>query len=350
MSQTLSKSSANLLFLLIVSSFFIFLSLSFWGRESLFFSSVFVMARSLRLLDNESGIVEVTSRTLHGRFLMRPSQEVKKLILGVLCRAQAKYRVEIYAFVFLSNHFHILLRVDSAEQLAGFTGFLKANVAKEIGRLHDWKEKFWGSRYHSASVADSDTAQVARFMYILSNGCKEGLVASPLDWPGASSARALFHGETTLKGVWYDRTAQYRARVRGERKLFPSVETIRLSPLPCLAGLSTAEQREFAVNAVHRIEQETRELHEEKGSRPLGARAIEQRDPHNAPEDFHSSPAPLFHVATREQYWKMRVTREMTIAAYRQAAELLRQGHTDVRFPYGSFPPPAPFVDTRAPP
>ena len=67
------------------------------------------MARRLRLLDNESGVVEVTSRTLHGRFLMRPSAEVNQIILGVLGRAQAKYEVELYAFVFLSNHAHLLL-------------------------------------------------------------------------------------------------------------------------------------------------------------------------------------------------------------------------------------------------
>ena len=309
------------------------------------------MSRRLRLLDNESGIVEVSSRTLHGRFLTRPSAEVNKLILGILGRAQAKYPVEIFAFVFLSNHFHLLMRASSAKRMAEFVSFVKSNIAKELGRLHDWKQTFWGGRYYSAPLADDSVEdEAARFMYILSNGCKEGLVASPLDWPGVSSAQALYRGETTMQGIWYDRTAEFHARIRGEQKLFPTVQTVHLSPLPFLAQSTPAEQREYMVAAIRHIEQETRERHKENGTRPLGARNIEQRNPHDSPNDFHPSPAPWFHCMNREQYRAMRAARAITVAAYREAAERLRRGDTDVEFPDGTFPPPAPFTETRAPP
>ena len=56
------------------------------GGEAVLFSSICTMSRRLRLLDNESGIVEVSSRTIHRRFLTRPSAEVNKLILGILGR------------------------------------------------------------------------------------------------------------------------------------------------------------------------------------------------------------------------------------------------------------------------
>ena len=181
------------------------------------------------MLDNESGLVEISSRVQHGRYLLLPSAEVNDLILGVLGRAQAKYDVLIHAFIFMSNHFHLLMQVACALQMSRFTGFFKSNIAKELGRLFDWKEHFWGRRYHSASVGgsgDSEELQIERLMYILANGCKEGLVASPLDWPGVSSAKTLYHGERTMQGTWYDRTAQYRALKRGENKLYPSTETV----------------------------------------------------------------------------------------------------------------------------
>ena len=178
-----------------------------------------VMARRLRMIDNESGVVEITSRVQHGRFLLRPSPQSNDLIVGVLGRAQAKYDVALYSFIFMSNHFHLLMKADSVRQMSRFVGFVKGNLAKELGRLHDWRENLWGRRYHSASVGASEEAQVARFSYILANGCKEGLVASPLDWPGVSSARALYSGENTLQGTCYDRTAQYRAQKPGEDKL-----------------------------------------------------------------------------------------------------------------------------------
>ena len=66
------------------------------------------MSRQLRMLDDPSGLVEITSRTQHGRFLMCPSEKVNDLILGVLGRAQAMYGVALHAFCFMSNHNHIL--------------------------------------------------------------------------------------------------------------------------------------------------------------------------------------------------------------------------------------------------
>ncbi len=308
------------------------------------------MPRRLRMIDNKSGVVEFCTRTQHGRYLCRPSAESNDLILGVFGRAQAKYRVAVHAFTFMSNHYHGLMTVRSVEQMALFVGFLNGNLAKELGRLHDWREKFWGRRYHSASVGDSEEAQVARFLYILANGCKEGLVASPLEWPGVSSAGALFRGETTMQGTWYDRTAQYRAFKRGKYELFPSTETVHLSPLPFLEGRSPDEQRAFVVDAVRRLEHETAERHRINGTEPLGTRAIRRQNPHDKPKEFKSSPAPIIHAANPEEYWTMLNARKAKVAEYRLAAERLKRGETDVSFPAGCFPPRLPYVESRAPP
>ena len=301
------------------------------------------------MLDNPSGLVEITSRTQHGRFLLCPSEQVNDLILGVLGRAHAMYGVVLHAFCFLSNHFHLLATVCSAEQMSLFTRFFKGNLAKELGRLRDWRETFWGRRYHSASVSDDELDQVRRFLYILDNGCKEGLVASPLDWPGVSSAPALYRGETTMQGTWYDRTAQYRARRRGEHKLYPSTETVHLTPLPFLQERSVDEQRAFYVEAVREIERKTAHMHQENGTSPMGARAIRRQKPHNKPKAFKASPAPIIHAANPEDFWAMYNARKAKVADYRDAAKRLKRGETDVRFPEGCFPPRLPFVESRAP-
>jgi REP element-mobilizing transposase RayT len=312
-------------------------------------ASIKSMSRQLRMLDDPNGLVEITSRTQHGRFLMRPSEEVNELILGVLGRAQTKYDVVLHAFVFLANHYHLLTTMRSAEQMSLFTGFLNGNLAKELGRLHGWREKFWGRRYHSASVNFTEQDQVKRFLYILDNSCKEGLVASPLDWPGVSSATALYNGETKLQGIWYDRTAQYRAHLQGEYKRFPYTETVKLTPLPFLQERSVSEQRAFHVDALRDIEAKTVQMHQEKGTTPIGARAIRRQKPHDMPTTFKRSPAPIFHAANREDFWAMYNARNTKVAAYRDAAQRLKQGETDVRFPGGCFPPRLPFVESRAP-
>jgi hypothetical protein len=230
-----------------------------------------------------------------------------------------------------------------------FTGYLNANLAKELGRLRDWREKFWGRRYHSASIKFTEHDQIRRFMYILENACKEGLVASPLDWSGVSSASALYNGEMTMEGTWYDRTAQYRAQLRGEYKEFPSTETVRLTPLPFLQERSLDEQRAFYVDAVHEVERKTAQLHKDNGTKPMGARAIRRQNPHDKPKAFKPSPAPLFHAANREDFWAMLNARKAKVAAYRNASERLKRGETDVEFPEGCFPPRLPFVKRRTP-
>ena len=153
---------------------------------------------------------------------------------------------------------------------------------------HQWREKFWGRRYNHAPVKDTEAAQVKRFRYILSNGCKEGLVASPLDWPGVTSARALYNGESELEGRWFDRTAQYRAgATRGDRQ-YSSIETVKLSPLPFLADYSPASQRQFMIDSVREVEREVAK----QGTRTMDARLIRSVNPHSAPKNFKPSPAP----------------------------------------------------------
>ena len=303
------------------------------------------------MVDNESGVVEITARTLHGRFLLRPSQDVNDIILGALGRAQARYGVELYAFVFLSNHFHLLIRVDCAQQMAAFVGYVMSKIAKELGRKHDWREKFWGRRYHSASLEDSARVQEERFFYLLRNGCKEGLVATPLDWPGVSSAQVLYDGKQEITGLWFDRTAEYHARQSGAPKPKPDREVVRLTPLPFMAEWDAEERRRFVVRAVHEVADEARRSHRRAGTRPLQAREIRRKNPHDRPTSFlRSSPAPLFHAVTRRGYWLMKSARDAKVAAYRLAAELVRQGRRGVRFPEGCFPPAPAFVQPRAAP
>jgi hypothetical protein len=38
----------------------------------------------------------------------------------------------------MSGHFHLLLSVDDANQLARFMEYVDSNLAREIKRLHDW--------------------------------------------------------------------------------------------------------------------------------------------------------------------------------------------------------------------
>jgi hypothetical protein len=84
-------------------------------------------------------------------------------------------------------------------------------------------------------------------------------------------------------------------------------------------------------------------LERSRTARPVeGVESILTRDPQHRPAKLARSPAPLVHAATKaarkaEMYaW--------FVAAFRSAAEKLKQGDREARFPAGSFPPGLPFV------
>jgi REP element-mobilizing transposase RayT len=307
------------------------------------------MGRPLRFVP-PGALVEITTRTVHSRFLLRPSAEVNDLILGILGRAQSLFPVRVHAFVFLSNHWHGLFSVDDAAQLAAFVAFVNGNIAREIGRVHEWRQRFWARRYRAIVVAD-DAAAVARLRYILQNGCKEGLVDRPVDWPGASCVRALTAGHE-LHGTWHSRTAEYNARRRGERVApgqYASRLAIQLSPLPCWSDLSPARYRAACADMVAAIETDTAAERAESGRPCVGTAYILAQNPHDRPSDSDASPAPFVHATTIEGRKTFRNSYVAFVDAYRTAAARLRRGE-QAEFPVGCFPPSAPFIAPPEPP
>ena len=239
---------------------------------------------------------------------------------------------------------HLLLSPDSPQQLAAFMDYVAGNIAREIGRLHRWREKFWARRYRGILVSHEDEAQVGRLAYLLGNGIKEGLVERPHQWPGVHCARALCHG-SELHGTWFDRTAQYEARRRGDSRSsadFGTSEHVVFSPLPCWEGLDPAVYRQRIVDLVRGAAEQGR--HQRAGRPVLGRKAILSQHPHDEPLTHDRSPAPAVHAATKAMRTMLRAAYWHFVAAYREAALRLRRGDRLVRFPPGAFPPPMPYL------
>ena len=299
------------------------------------------MARPLRFIPTGT-LVEVTLRTVHGRLLLRPGRRLNDLAVGVLGRAQRKYGMRIHALAVLSNHAHLLVSPESPQQLAHFMAYIAGNIAREVGRLHDWRDKLWSRRYRSIIVSHEEEAQVARLAYILGHGVKEGLVERPQHWPGVHCAHALLTGGE-LEGTWFDRSAEYEARRRGEEFAhgdFATSERVVFSPLPCWALVDAGTYRERVAAIVRRIVEDGR--HQRGGKAVLGKRAILAQDPHERPLHSDRSPAPAVHAASREIRVMLRAAYWQFADAFREAAHRLRCGDRLVRFPYGAFPPPIP--------
>lgn len=292
----------------------------------------------------------MTCRTIQGRYLLQPKPHIAALCRGVLARAARLYPVEVHAFVFLGNHYHLLLTAPDARRLAGFMNYLNSNLAREIGRAVRWRERFWGRRYQAIVVSAEPAAQISRLVYLLRQGTKEGLVRRPTDWPGAKSIECLLLGKP-VSGLWIDRTGEFHAAKSGkpyDASAFRSVETLELAPLPCWRDLPATSYRKRICQLVRAVECEAERRLRESGRAPLGRDRIELQNPHDAPNRLEKIAAPLVHAVSAE-------VRKAFRSAYRQFAEAHRRASVRLRsepggrvgfelFPDLSFPPPGPFL------
>ena len=211
--------------------------------------------------------------------------------------------------------------------------FILSNIAREIGRIHNWQEKFWGRRYRATLVLD-DAAQIDRLKYILSNSVKEGLVKHPRYWPGVHCYRHLAEG-TPLHGVWFNRTLRHRRPDLDERHLVTR-SRLKLLPLPCLEHLSEYQHRqtikELTKTSLHQCD---------LTQKFMGTKRILAQNPQDAPQTITRSPAPLVHCLCSQLKQAFITAYREFVSAYKNAYQRVIKLKLFSEFPHGSLPPTA---------
>lgn len=305
------------------------------------------MARKLRYVPEGGALVEVTCRCVGAQHLLRPDETVNELVIGVVGRAQRLTSMTVCSLVVLSTHFHMLLFVRDAGQLADFMRRVNVGISKEISAHIGRKGSFWERRYQAILVSEEETAQVDRLVYQLRHGVKEGLVSRPEQWPGVQTASCWLDGEE-LVGHWFDRTKESAARRRGrvfDRLAYATRETILLSPLPCWTrrGLSTEEIRRAVRELVRTIVEDGEADRRSSRKQVLGIARILATPRDAVSSSARNRPAPYVHAASRDVREAYVSAYGTFLLAYRQASVAYRGGRSGVVFPDRCFPPAKPF-------
>lgn len=297
-------------------------------------------------------VYECTSRTRDGIFRLRPSDESTEMILGVVGRAMHLWpSVKLHIQNPISNHNTWLLSSDDKpKDIPKFIGFVKSNISKELKRLYGLRSGIFERRERVIPISPDQLSLESRFRYVMAQGTKEGLVKSPRDWPGVTTVHALERG-VALAGWWFDRTAESRARARGET--FDKYEhatrySVRVSRLPCWEHLTEDEWRTRVTEIVEDIVETESKRRNADGVDAMGAAAVQSMSASHRPTTLAQSPAPLVHAATRALRRAFRAIYELYCAAFRDAAEDQKRGKSNVAFPAYSFPPGQPMVPGAA--
>lgn len=290
---------------------------------------------------------EMSNRTIEQRFLLRPNAELRRRILGIIGLALTMYDVQLYDFVFMSNHFHLFASSADPAQLSKFMGFVTGNIAVEINKRLCRSGPVWARPFSATPLSGEEDVERRRVAYVLSHGAKEGLVSSPRLWPGASSLPARLDG-ATLRGAWLNRTAMYldsRLKLGCKRETEYEIEyDVVLTPWPHMAGKCERERRRDVADMIANIESDAAERAMRTGRKALGVARILRQRPTDRPRGVVRKGKPRFHVAGRELAEAMERSRAAFVAAYRAASAAFRAGDLNVAFPPYSFRPSSPMT------
>ena len=296
------------------------------------------MGRRIRI-QKKKAVYFVTNRCFQAQFLLRPSKRVNAIILGLLAKYAEEYDIEIFGFVFMSNHFHLLLRARKLN-LSRFMGVFQSVLTRELNRLFDRDDTIFPRRFTSPEVLD-DESMWEKMHYMMNNPCLSNLVDHPDKWPGISSWQIHKSGEPMVGRVLN------REKLRRLRRKDPNTHVseaydfyvLDTTPLPLQEGLERSEQDQRLVDMVEERAEELQRQRKEAGIPCVGAEAIKSQHWSHTPDSPKKSNCPLCICAdpiTRKEHRK---AYRATLDRYRKAMSRYRANKANPGFPPGTIPP-----------
>jgi len=140
---------------------------------------------------------------------------VRDLFLTCLEQTRKRFTLQIYGFVVMPEHVHLLISEPRQSPLATAIQSLKLAVTKRlhnIGTEHSVTPPLWHKRYYDHNVRSHESF-TGKLRYIHNNPVKRGLVKAPEDWLW-SSFRHYSLGEIGVVEIESEWTDQRRRGVK----------------------------------------------------------------------------------------------------------------------------------------
>jgi REP element-mobilizing transposase RayT len=286
----------------------------------------------------------ITNRCEHEMFLLLPTRRITEIIQGWFARALCLFGhgIEVYAFIFLANHLHLLLR-DTKGTLAAFMWYFQGNVAKAINQELGRRGRFFAREYDDV-IVPGDAELLDRYAYTLCNAVKAGLVDKSGEWPGWSSLDGAL-GDGKYRFEMLNQTKLHNATRRGQKvdeSKFIEGWEFELAVPPMLAQKSKPERVAFIEELLTSAEREYRANRENKPA--LGVEKILEQRPLDRPlnPSFRPRIRVYCHDRAERETWLDGYRR--FVGGYKEVFDGYRKAATQrkrptVEWPEGSYPP-----------
>jgi putative transposase len=273
----------------------------------------------------------ITRRCSERRFFLRPSPAVNAIVLYCLALAAHRFGVDLHAFSFLSNHYHLIV-TDRRGQLPLFMHDLNLLLARALNARNGHFESFWApGTYSVVRLTDAD-AILEKMAYTLANPVSAGLVSRADLWPGVSSRPCDLGAPPRM----VSRPPEFFRR-EGPSSL-PAEVPLVIVPPPGFADVPLATLREQV--ATRLADHEERARRHRRGRGFLGRRRVLLQPVFARPADDNPHFGLNPRVAGRDKRNRIEALLRLRsfLAAYREAWTKLKAGfRNQVVFPAGTW-------------
>ncbi len=214
------------------------------------------MARLRRIkVVGEGAYYHIMSRTVGNEGLLGP--EEKEKLVEIIKKFSMLYFVKVLGYCVMSNHFHLLIRMDSSEQysdeevirrlvkfygrenklwdyklndirkrlsdISEFTKMIKQNFSWWYNRINDRRGYFWSDRFRSVLIEEGESL-LSCLAYIDLNPVRAGITDIPEDYRWSSFGYRIQSGKSggylSFDGIYDDKDenviSMYRKYLYGE--------------------------------------------------------------------------------------------------------------------------------------
>lgn len=307
---------------------------------------VCTMARNLR--DTKPGVIHLLGcRTVGAELLMVPSAEMNEIISGILARYAERYRINIYAYAFLSNHYHIVASAGEGGEgaLSLFGRCLNRELAKRVNRHLKREGHLWAQRFSGLPTIEPIDA-LEGLLYTTTNPTKHAMVTHPKSWPGVGCYwQLLEESEKTCLFTNYTKyhAALRRAQYTGEtvrKRDYQTEHKLKLTPIPTLRNLTTAQRRAKLEELLEKRRSKLYREHKKNGVKFKGRRAIlEQPRQGTFPHKVSKATKPSCYSKNPAAIKAFEAESRIKRSWYRKASIAFRKGIYTVVFPPFCFKP-----------
>src|SRR5258708_2433025 len=127
----------------------------------------------------------------HNREPIFPDNDDREAFLGLLGRYGSRFRLRLYHYCLMTNHFHVLVQLEDPAQVSPLmAGLLRAYV-HHCHRRHGFVGHRWQGRFKSPAVQCSEYL-LSCGRYIERNPVEAGLLTEPWQYPWSSAAAYAF--------------------------------------------------------------------------------------------------------------------------------------------------------------